>query len=77
MQRWKEHSKVYRKLGLKPVLFAMAEKNVYADALVEYLCTTQEFGFIESEVLIIHTDTAGRLPRGISKKRVKRRATST
>ena len=36
----------------------MAEKNVYADPLVEYLCTTQEFGFIESEVLIIQTDMA-------------------
>ena len=39
----------------------MAEKNVYADALVEYLCTTQEFGFIESEVLIIQTDMAGEI----------------
>ena len=63
VQRWKEHSKVYRKLGAKPVLFIMTEKNVYADALGDYLCKTREFGFKKSEVLIIHTDTAGEITR--------------
>ena len=63
VQRWKEHSKVYRKLGTKPVLFIMAEKNVYADALGDYLCKTREFGFKKSEVLIIHTDTAGEITK--------------
>ncbi|MBA4367723.1 MAG: hypothetical protein C0403_08805 [Desulfobacterium sp.] len=33
VQRWRGHYKVYQKLGQKPVLFIMAEKNVYADAL--------------------------------------------
>ena len=32
VQRWKEHYKVYKQLGTRPVLFIMAEKNVYADA---------------------------------------------
>ena len=45
VQRWKEHRKVYKKLDTKSVLFVMAEKNVYADALGEYLWKTKEFGF--------------------------------
>jgi type III restriction enzyme len=63
VERWKEHWKVYRKLGTKPVLFIMAEKNVYADALGEYLRKTKEFGFKESEVLVIHTDAAGEITK--------------
>ena len=55
--------RVYRKLGTKPVLFIMAEKNVYADALGDYLCKTREFGFSKSEVLVIHTDRAGEITR--------------
>lgn len=61
VERWKEHWKVYNKLGQKPVLFIMAEKNVYADAIGEYLWKTKEFGFKESEVLVIHTDEAGEI----------------
>lgn len=41
----------------------MAEKNIYADALGEYLWKTKEFGFKESEVLVIHTDTAGEITK--------------
>jgi type III restriction enzyme len=63
VQRWKEHWSVYRKLGTKPVLFIMAEKNIYADALGEYLWKTKEFGFKESEVLIIHTDSTGEITK--------------
>jgi type III restriction enzyme len=63
VQRWKEHWSVYKKLGIKPVLFIMAEKNVYADALGEYLWKTKEFGFKESEVLVIHTDTKGEVTK--------------
>jgi len=61
--RWKEHWSVYRKLGTKPVLFIMAERNVYANALGEYLWKTREFGFRESEVLVIHTDEAGEITK--------------
>lgn len=64
VQRWKEHREVYKKLDTKSVLFIMAEKNVYADALGEHLWKTKEFGFEESEVLVIHTDRAGEVRRG-------------
>jgi len=63
VQRWKEHDKVYRQLGTRPVLFVMAEKNVYADAIGAYLRKTREFGFKESEVLVIHTDAAGEVTK--------------
>lgn len=61
--RWKEHHKVFKQLGTRPVLFIMAEKNVYADAIGEYLRKTKEFGFRESEVLVIHTDSAGEITK--------------
>ncbi|SEH13891.1 DEAD/DEAH box helicase family protein [Thermoleophilum album] len=61
--RWKEHHEVYRKLGTRPVLFIMAEKNAYADAIGAYLWKTKEFGFKESEVLVIHTDAAGEITK--------------
>ena len=47
----------------KPVLFIMAEKNVYADAIGEYLWKTKEFGLKEAEVLVIHTDAAGEITK--------------
>jgi len=63
VDRWKEHYKVYKKLGLRPVLFIMAEKNVYADAIGEYLWRTKEFSFKESEILVIHTDSEGEITK--------------
>ena len=61
VRRWKQHRKVYKKLKIRPVLFVMAEKNAYADALGEYLWKTKGLGFRESEVLVIHTDTTGEI----------------
>ena len=63
VDRWREHYKVYKKLGRKPVLFIMAEKNVHADRLGEYLRKTKEFGLRESEILVIHTDSAGEITK--------------
>ena len=63
VQRWKEHHKVYKQLDTRPVLFIMAERNVYADAIGEYLGKTKEFGFKEAEVLVIHTDQAGEITK--------------
>lgn len=63
VQRWKEHYKTYTSLGSKPVLFIMAEKNVYADAIGQYLVDTRDFGFKESEVLVIHTDSTGEITK--------------
>jgi len=59
VDRWKEHSKIYGPLGAKPVLFIMAERNDYADAIGEHLWKTRTFGFKKEEVLVIHTDTNG------------------
>lgn len=63
VDRWKEHSKSYKKLSIRPVLFIMAERNPYADAIGEYLWQTTEFGFKEAEVLVIHTDEAGEVTK--------------
>jgi type III restriction enzyme len=63
IQRWREHYKAYKKFGTKPVLFIMAEKNVFADAIGEYLWKTAEFGLKESEVLVIHTDEKGEVTK--------------
>ena len=64
MQRWQEHWKVYkRKLGIRPVLFIMAEQNNHADAIGAYLRETREFGLTKSEVLVIHTDQAGEVTK--------------
>ena len=63
VQRWLDHWSVYKRLDTKPVLFVMAEKNVYADALGEYLWKTKEFGFKEAEVLVIHTDSEGEITK--------------
>ncbi len=63
VQRWKEHWSVYKRLDTKPVLFVMAEKNVYADAIGQYLWKTKEFGFKEHEVLVIHTDEKGEITK--------------
>jgi type III restriction enzyme len=68
VQRWKDHWSVYKKLDTKPVLFIMAEKNVYADALGKYLWKTKEFGFKEAEVLVIHTDSEGEITKGYVEK---------
>jgi type III restriction enzyme len=78
VSRWKEHWSVYKKLKTKPVLFIMAEKNVYADVLGEYLWKTKEFGFKESEVLIIHTDSEGEITKSdLDKARVAARDIDT
>ena len=68
VERWKEHWKVYQRLATRPVLFIMAEKNLYADVIGVYLWKTKEFGFKEAEVLVIHTDEAGEITKKDLKK---------
>lgn len=63
VQRWQEHYNAYKKLGTKPVLFIMAEKNIFADTIGQYLWQTKEFRLKESEVLVIHTDEAGEVTK--------------
>ena len=62
--RHKEHAAAYGSLGLKPVLFVMAEKSDYADKIGEWLRTEKAFGFRPDEVLVIHTDTKGEISKG-------------
>ena len=64
VSRWKEHWNTYRKLKVRPVLFIMAEKNVYADAIGKALNENEDFGFDKSEILIIHTDNTGEVRKG-------------
>jgi len=59
LDRRREHEKIYRKLGAKPVLFVMAEKKVYADTIGTWLINTKESGLKPAEVLVIHTDEKG------------------
>jgi type III restriction enzyme len=77
VQRWQEHSQTFRPLGTQPVLFIMAEKNAYADALGAYLWKTEEFGFKESEVLSSIRIRPARSPRKTSTKPARRRAILT
>ena len=61
--RYKEHAEAYGSLGLKPVLFIMAEKSDYADKIGEWLRKEKAFGFRPAEVLVIHTDTKGEITK--------------
>jgi len=61
IERFRDHEKAYKKVGLRPVLFVMCEKNVYADSIREWLIKTQELRFKEKEVLVIHTDAKGEI----------------
>lgn len=56
-ERWKEHYNTYKPLGQKPVLFIMAEKNVFADQIGKWL--VNDVGLKDKEVLVIHTDSEG------------------
>ncbi|MCM3869232.1 MAG: DEAD/DEAH box helicase family protein [Pyrinomonadaceae bacterium] len=63
VQCWHTHYKIYKKLNRKPVLFIMAEKNSFADAIGKYLGDTPEFRIRPSEVKIIHTDNTGEITK--------------
>jgi type III restriction enzyme len=63
VQRWQEHYKTYKKLRKKPVLFIMAEKNVFADAIGQYCIDTKEFRLKPWEVKVIHTDKEGEITK--------------
>jgi len=64
LARWRVHFDTYKDFGQKPVLFIMAEKNVFADAIGQWLVDTEETGLKKSEVLVIHTDKEGDVRKG-------------
>lgn len=61
LERWKEHTKVFRGVEQKPVLFIMVERTAYADALAEEIRKAAKLK--KDEVLVIHTDTKGNLTK--------------
>lgn len=62
LSRWEEHNNAYKKVGKKPVLFIMAEKNQYADKLGEAIAEIgRNYGIKKDEILIIHTDSTGEI----------------
>ena len=61
VQRWREHADAYDKFAPNPVLFIMAEKSIYADAIAEHLRTDPELGFETGEILVIHTSPGGEI----------------
>lgn len=61
LDRWRGHTKVFKGVGQKPVLFIMVERTAYADALAEEIRKSAKLK--ESEILVIHTDTKGNLTK--------------
>lgn len=61
VERWKAHRDIYTELDTKPVLFIMTERSNQADVIGEYLCSTSSFGLKRSEILVIHTNSAGEI----------------
>jgi type III restriction enzyme len=67
--RLKVHEKAYSATKLKPVLFIMAERTPYADAIGRHLIDAHKFK--KEQVLVIHTDTAGEITKAdLEKARV-------
>jgi type III restriction enzyme len=61
LDRWKAHTRLYKGVGQKPVLFIMTERTAYADALAEHI--RKHARLKKKEVLVIHTDTKGNLTK--------------
>jgi len=61
LERWKEHTRVYRGVGQKPVLFIMCERTAYADAIAEHIRKYARLR--KKEVLVIHTDSKGNITK--------------
>jgi len=61
LERWKEHTKVFRGVGQKSVLFVMVERTAYADTLAEEI--RKAANLKKDEVLVIHTDIKGNLTK--------------
>lgn len=57
LERWREHKKHYARLGKKPVLFVMTEKNALADKVADLIRKQPDIN--HDEVLVIHTDNEG------------------
>lgn len=59
VQRLREHETAYGPVGVRPILFIIAESVVQARAITRHLVESAGYGFAQSEVLPIHTDAKG------------------
>ena len=59
VERWEAHARAFSTVGVRPVLFVMAETTKHADAIGTYLRESPNTPFSDEEVLIIHTNAAG------------------
>ena len=57
LNRWREHRDAFKKVGVKPVLFVMAQNTKDADAIAESI--RREADIKEHEVLVIHVAERG------------------
>lgn len=68
LERWREHYQTFQQVSRKPVLFIMTERTAYADRIGQYLIAEPDLR--QAEVLVIHTDTEGRIyKRDLAKAR--------
>lgn len=60
LARWKEHYGAFKEIKKKPVLFIMAEKNVFADKIAEAIAQRgHHYDIAKDEIMVIHTDNTG------------------
>jgi type III restriction enzyme len=57
LNRWREHRDAFKKVGVKPVLFVMAQNTKDADAIAESI--RREADINKDEVLVIHVSERG------------------
>jgi hypothetical protein len=60
----REHRKIFRGIGAKPVMFVMCESIQHADKIGEWLRSRDGGGLKRNEVLVIHTDREGEVKKG-------------
>lgn len=60
--RLREHRKLFKTVGAKPVMFVMCESIQHADRIGEWLWDRSGGGLKRDEVLVIHTKNNGELP---------------
>jgi type III restriction enzyme len=69
LDRWKEHTRICKGVGQKPVLFIMTERTAYAEAIAEHI--RRHTRLKRNEVLVIHTDAQGRISESIATKQAR------
>jgi type III restriction enzyme len=62
--RLREHRKIFKGIGAKPVMFVMCESIQHADRIGDWLRDRSGGGLKRNEVLVIHTDKEGEVKKG-------------